>query len=124
MITHWTDDYISLKWSNTFNCWHFVVKVMREQANRIAPMYAIPDLRNKKQTAQAMKKGLSCWKRLAKPVNLCLVALSKSKVVHHVGIYIAEEGGMIMHCNEGQNVTIETLTELRSKGWNKIEFYD
>lgn len=63
------------------------------------------------------------WVRLMKPVDGCAVALSKSKVFHHVGIFTSIDGGLVLHAHDSGRVVAQSLAGLRSQGWSRIQFY-
>ena len=121
---HWTDTYLKKKWKE--DCWTLASNILHDQRSLMVPAYAIPsDLSSPKENSQRIGEGLKEWKRLANPKELCLVAMSKSKkFIHHVGIYSEADDGVIIHSELSNGVKINSLRELRTLGWKRIEFYD
>ena len=65
------------------------------------------------------------WVELATPDDGCAVGLSQSSVIHHIGIWIAADGGKVVHSyeREEKGVVADTIRQLRLKGFRTIKFY-
>ena len=63
------------------------------------------------------------WRKLAGPVHGCAVGLSHNLKLHHCGLFVATDGGLILHAKEDHGIVAESVSALRARGWNRIEFY-
>lgn len=63
------------------------------------------------------------WERLLTPVDGCLVGLSSHKAFHHVGIYLAVDGGSVLHACDGKGVLLQGIHNLKQHGWNRVEYF-
>jgi cell wall-associated NlpC family hydrolase len=127
---HWATQYIGKKWvacgrgPEGFDCWGLVHWASREHYGRELPDFALhPD--HKAEVAKLMTEQAASgkWRRLASPEDGCVVAMSSSAMIHHVGIYLATDGGVILHAHERYGVVAQTVNGLRTLGWTRIEFY-
>lgn len=130
-MSHWSTPLLSLPWEaggrgpTTYDCWGLLVKVYRERLSIELPEYNTIDPTNLGVCSREISlQASSMWTQIEKPVPLCAVGLSRSiKFLHHVGIYIPEDSGLILHCHEESGVIIQSEQELRHQGWRRIEFY-
>lgn len=127
---HWDVQYLGKKWTvdgfgpDTFNCWGLVWWVYRKHFNCELPKFTIsPDANAEVVRAFTFASGSAEWFELPKPLDGCLVGMSSHKLIHHVGIYLAVDGGMILHSSRGKGVLCQSLPALRAQGWNRLSFY-
>jgi hypothetical protein len=52
-----------------------------------------------------------------------MVLLGKREWPHHIGVYIENDGGMIVHCMEHIGCAIDRARSLKSLGWGYMKFY-
>lgn len=102
------------------DCWGLVQRIYREQLQIELPDYAGE---NSPMIAKVWGNGHPGWKELQTPNNMCVVAMSsRGKVMHHVGIYLACDGGVVLHATEPRS-RIETLNSLRLHGYHTLRYY-
>lgn len=128
----WTEEYVGLPWSKAgngpteYNCWNLVRKIKQEQQNIHLPEHnAITGEDFERYALKITREsGSEKWKRLQSPEAFCLVGMSLSqKFLHHVGLYLPEDGGVVLHCHESSGCIIEDVQSLKMKGWRRIEYY-
>lgn len=108
-----------------FSCWGLLRHVYSTQRGVELPVVQGYNFESLKECKQAVADTIPLWTPLQKPTHLCAVALSMStSFVHHVGVYLALDGGVILHCHERSGVVIQSPSALRAQGWKRIEFYD
>ena len=128
---HWAVKYIGLPWTpqgfgpQEFNCWGLVWWVQRNQFARDLPQHAFVSPYDRVRMAREMETAVhgSDWLELPKPMDGCVVGLSSSRIVHHVGLYADVDGGLVVHSCEGKGVLAQSVSNLRATGWNLIKFY-
>lgn len=75
--------------------------------NRSRSMFQINDIDSHKS-----------WNQIEKPVEGCVVAMSRSKIFHHVGLWI---DGACIHCHEDAGCVVsDSIAGLRNKHFSKI----
>lgn len=125
--------YIGKKWEangrgpTTFDCWGLVWHVYKHVLNKDLPLYAFYYDKGAKSVCGTLEKASQSanWKQLQRPVPFSIVALSQHKIIHHVGIYLNLDGGLILHAlKEASFVVAQGVTAMRTQGWNRIEFYE
>lgn len=63
------------------------------------------------------------WVQLSQPCHGCVVAMSRSKVLHHVGVWLDIDGGLCLHALDGQSVVAQSLQRLQQQRFAKILFF-
>jgi cell wall-associated NlpC family hydrolase len=127
--SHWTSAYVGKPWSSgergprSFDCWGLVHNVYLTQLGIDLPQYAgLKDV-----GSDEVKRLLGCaaesgtWIELDRPQDLCVVTMGQAQV-DHVGIFVAVDGGRVLHCGRRLGVVCSPLAEVRSK-FSKVYFY-
>lgn len=131
----WVNDYIGLPWVSggrefpNFDCWGLVRDVYMKQLNTELDVYPynVADLDPVTKTmVRAMVRDLKQdWVELDEPEDLCLVTMSTHKVPHHVGIFLALDGGLVLHSGEHQSACCQTIRQLRhTQGFSSIRYFN
>ena len=137
-MNHWSLEYLGKPWTvdgmgpDAFNCWGLCVWIQKHHFNRECPTYDLCNPRDTTLVAHKMETAASSpkWMRLKKATHGCIVAMGHSKHIHHVGIYLDVDGGMVLHSQSGKDeklnrrgVQAQPFHSLVSHGWRRIEFY-
>ena len=116
---HWATQYIGRPWVSgargpeAFDCWGLVRYVYGEHLNVLLPLYPY-NAKDVLKVSGTMRTDLATqWQELDEPEDMCLVAMSARKLPHHVGLFLAVDGGLVLHCGEKQNVTCQTIDAIR-----------
>jgi cell wall-associated NlpC family hydrolase len=110
---------------DAFDCWglvwHYFKTVTGEE---MMPHMAI-DVKQFAVVARNIEKAAnsSDWVKLKQPEHGAVVAMSKNRVLHHVGIWLDIDGGKCFHAYDGCTVIAHNLQQLRNQHFRKIEFY-
>lgn len=131
---HWALQYIGLPWKldahgpEAFNCWSLVWWVQKKHYGRDVPEHLVPQgetlvdpLMIMREMHNAERSGK--WDKLCEPVDGCVVGLSHREIFHHVGVYVAVDGGLVLHACERKGVLAQPLRTMESHGWNRIAFF-
>lgn len=129
---HFAEQYLNKKWQagargpDTFDCWGLVYWIYKQHFNVELPSYPCVNALNLKQVTQVVtdeSKDLE-WFKLENAVDNCVVAMSKNtKHLHHVGLYLDVDGGLVLHALDERNVIAQPLRDLTRTGWRRVEFY-
>lgn len=63
------------------------------------------------------------WKEIAGPVDGALVTMARNHSGYHIGTWIEEDGGIIVHAIEECGVVADTISTLEAVGWRKFRFH-
>jgi len=64
------------------------------------------------------------WRVVDRPVHLGPVLLAHINHPFHVGVFLDVDGGVLLHCQIGTGVTVDSLMALRHAGWRRMTYYD
>lgn len=129
---HWAQNYLNKPWEigargpDKFDCWGLIYWIYKQHFNVELPLYPGVNAVNLKQVAQVItSESEDCdWIRLNVPQDNCVVAMSKNtKHLHHVGLYLDVDGGLILHALDAGNVIAQPLRDLSRFHWQRVEFF-
>lgn len=102
------------------DCWALLCLVYRTEFGIVLPYQF--DMQNYTMTkgtkALEFAATTDLWVPLKQPTEKCVVAMSKNKRIHHVGIWL--DGGCL-HADEA--VVHNNLAALIRNGYGKVEYY-
>lgn len=129
---HWATKYVGKPWvsgargPDVFDCWGLLYWVYLERYGVELPLYEGIDAQNLSLVTRMINAGAQehqQWSRITDPHDGCAVGMSSNIFFHHVGIYCAVDGGMVLHCADGRGVVAQSLVALKSQGWNRVEYF-
>ena len=97
-----------------------------DQYGILLPAYPTITSKNMLAVTKAITSGAaeSDWVKLKEPIDGCVVALSKNmRILHHVGIYLAIDRGVLLHATDSGSVIAQSINDLNRWGWRRIEYY-
>lgn len=129
LVNNWTSAYVGKPWASghygphSYDCWGLVHSVYLTRLGVDLPHY--PGLeevqRHGVRAIMADPVVASQWVPLDKPEDLCLVVMGQ-RVVDHVGVYVAADGGRVLHSGSAFGVVCQPLQVIRSQ-FSKVQFY-
>lgn len=125
---HWAQPYIGKPWKidgfgpDAFSCWGLLWHIYKNRLGIELPKYTDTTQLEIARQMRAATMGTE-WYKLRRPIDGCAVGLSSHLNLHHVGVFLSVDGGMVLHACEGKGVICQSVTNLASQGWNKVEFY-
>jgi len=72
--------------------------------------------------AVSQEKASQSWRQLRQPVDGCVVLMSRSRLFHHIGMYLDVNGGRVLHSREGVGVALDGLHQLAD--FHRIEYWE
>ena len=111
---------------DSFDCWGLVTHVFKDAWGIDLPLFAgLDSVSNMRESVETIENGLNGpdWEELPAPVHGCLLAMSRSKVIHHVGVWLEIDGGLCLHALDGCEVVAQNLSRLRQDRFSKILFF-
>jgi len=128
---HWAEKHIGKKWvpgargPDTFDCWGLLCFVYKTRYGIRLPLNII-DALDIRKFGKAIHDGTKYdpdWTQIDKPVEGCGVALSQSRVFHHVGIWLEIDDGLILHCHGNSYVVAQSIQNMKINKWKQFKFY-
>jgi len=109
---------------DTFDCWGLLRYVLRERRGIAIASYS--GVSETGIAAMVRTAAIECsnkWEPIATPVHLCGVAMSRGRAIEHVGLWLDEAGGGVLHCFESFGVVFQTTNTIRNTGFQNFNFY-
>jgi hypothetical protein len=119
---------IGRRWSSAWDCWGFVRQVYREAYAIALPELPGVDGADARQGAAAIRwqRTRPEWRRLTLDQvvagDVVTMGVQEGRP-HHVGIWLAIDGGRVAHCDQHAGVCCHSLRQLRAQRWGGFEFF-
>ena len=97
---------------DAFDCWGLVRAYYAEVLDIDLEEFAGVNLYNRGAIARAIENEKATNWTECEPTDGAVVAMSKSKRLHHVGVWLDIDGGLCLHAFDGANVVASTRAEL------------
>lgn len=93
--------------------------------DRDMPEFAIPETAGRWAIAAAMTvhPERRKWTSVERPVDGAIVTMARNEIGYHIGTWLQEDGGVIVHAMESVGVVASRLIELEAEGWRKFRFH-
>lgn len=128
---HWAQSYLGKPWTvdgfgpTAFHCWGLVWYVYKKHYNVDVPKYLEVTGDQMRAIVRTIKsqKNSTDWAKIPFAIDGCLAGMSSHKSLHHVGVFLKVDGGMILHSCEGKGVVCQPISTIRAHGWSRIDYY-
>ncbi|QTD94333.1 C40 family peptidase [Burkholderia anthina] len=119
--------YIGLPWvsgaigPDAFDCWGLLRWVQR--------VHFATDLPARELDAELMRDlyqkqmAAGAWRVISMPAHGC-GALLRGGDRPHVGVYLAIDGGGVLHAQQGVGVIFTSIRKLKMMGYSRVSWYD
>jgi cell wall-associated NlpC family hydrolase len=124
----WALEVIGCPWvsgargPDAFDCWGLVSWVYANRRGMTLNPYASLDAKNLFQVNSTVTNERGFWEEIEQPEELCLVAMSKRQVIHHVGVWLSASR-LVLHAMDKSSVIAQNVFSLRSSGFSTVRFY-
>lgn len=126
----WAADYLGHTWRagangpDSWDCWSFFRHVQATHYGRKVSDVCV-DASNIHAVARAFGNHdeRENWNEVEAPLDGDAVLMSHSRYPSHVGIYLAVDGGGVLHCQNGAGVIFTHMAALPAMGWGRINFF-
>ncbi|MFC4172630.1 glycoside hydrolase [Microvirga sp. GCM10011540] len=105
------------------HCWALVQQVQRDLFGREVPLgpLAVP-ARGKRRELFSINAEAVGWREVAAPVHGAVARMSRvggnPADLEHAGVYLALDGGRVLHTDHPHGVVLDSLLELQKvRGW-------
>ncbi|MBC7953280.1 MAG: C40 family peptidase [Rhodospirillaceae bacterium] len=107
----------------SFNCWEFVRMVQARHFDRTLPEIVNPDDTLALGRTFRDHPERRRWQAVPAPADGDCVLLRRSRHPIHVGIWLAVDGGGVLHCSQDSGVVFQRADALSLNGWAVAGFY-
>jgi cell wall-associated NlpC family hydrolase len=130
MMAHWINEYIGIPWESgakgpgSYDCFGLVQAVMARHYGVAVPDVDV-DPESLLQIVRAIKKhkGWAAWERIDRPEDGAMVKMCRQSDPNHVGVFVAVDGGCILHAPRNMYAISDTPFVLKAMGWKRLEYY-
>ena len=125
---HWASEVIGRLWvaggrgPDAFDCWGLVVWVQGRHYGRTLPAIPAENLRSIVANFGRHPERRR-WQRVAAPADGDGVLLRQARYSVHAGVWLACDGGGVLHCVQGAGVVFQKPRDLIAAGWRIEGFY-
>lgn len=63
------------------------------------------------------------WAEVDLPSDGALVTMARNDCGYHIGTWLDDDGGIIVHAMEGVGVVADTIQSLKAVGWRRFRFH-
>lgn len=109
---------------DAFDCWGLLRFVFAARRGFLLPAFEGLGTLGLAGVMKTAKAQAAEWERIESPVHFAAVGISENRAIHHVGIWLDEAGGGILHSFQGGGVVFQTQAAMRSKGMQHFNFYN
>jgi cell wall-associated NlpC family hydrolase len=110
---------------DAFDCYG-VTRVVQERVfGRAMPEFSMPAKAGRMGIASAIAvhPERANWKEIDAPVDGAIVTMARNTQGYHMGTWLADDGGIILHAIEEVGVVVDTLIMLQAVGWRRFQFH-
>ncbi|MDT7849912.1 NlpC/P60 family protein [Methylophilus sp. VKM B-3414] len=126
---HWAFAYLGTPWVRGgegpgYDCYSFVRMVQHQHFGIVMPVIDV-DADDFRAVATHMQQSheKANWQRVSQPQEGDCVLMAHAKYPTHIGVYLAADGGGVLHCVRGEGVVFSSLSALVLSGWGRLEYY-
>lgn len=131
MSSHWAGAYIGLPWArdgegpDAYHCWSFVRHILAAHFDLAVPR--IPYSEDLIALARVFRDHPE--RRRWDEVSMAevrpgdAVLLRQARYPIHIGVWLAEDGGGVLHCSRDSGVVYQSSRALRVNGWQIAGIY-
>jgi len=122
-MSHWAEQYIGIPWQaggrgpDAYDCWGLLLHVMRRHYGR-----SIQDCNVSEIEAGELRRLAGEWRPVDAPRDGDGVKMGSAERLH-VGVYVNQNGGAVLHCAERYGVILTQVSALRSMGFSPVTYY-
>lgn len=126
---HWAEDYLGAPWSagrdgpEAYDCYGLVRAVYRARLGVELPLLEVDAAQAAACLHAARDYGYGGWEAVTHPRELDVLTMGFARRPHHVGVYVEQAQGRVLHAVEGGGVLLQPLDTLVHHGWRVLSIY-
>lgn len=127
----WFQKYLNKPWApmgrgpSEYNCWGLVKRAKLDEQGVVLPEFPEKIKEASENFDQCMDSVIDKFVRIQSPRDKCIVLMSNSRDLHHVGICSVIGGKVsIVHASQKTGSVVDSLGSLRQRGFHNIQFWE
>ncbi|HEV7278387.1 MAG TPA: peptidoglycan endopeptidase [Devosiaceae bacterium] len=108
-----------------FDCYGAARALQAGLFGREMPEFTMPGAAGRSAIAAAIavhpERGR--WREVPRPEDGALVTMARNLCGYHLGTWLREDGGIIVHSIENCGVVADTISTLEAIGWRRFRFH-
>jgi len=107
------------------DCYSAAAHLQRVLFGRAMPPFEMPGAAGRAAIAAAIAihPERARWVEIAAPIDGALVTMARNDCGYHLGTWLVEDGGIVVHALEGVGVIADTIGSLNAVGWRRLRFH-
>ena len=111
------------------HCWELVRSCQRVVFGReLPPVLVAPERMRELVELMDLRKSYPGWREVNGAAHGAVVFMTRhgheaAKAACHAGVFLALDGGGVLHTDAPHGVVFETLPELTARNWADLSFY-
>lgn len=130
-MSQWVSELIGKPWvsgargPDSFDCWGLLCWVYEKQFGVVLDPTGMGNPEDLLSVMRfAVKEAVSgAWTPVTQPRHGDAVGMGLGKRIHHVGVFLEFDGGIVLHAKDRGNVVAQQRFQLASLGINTVKFY-
>ncbi|MCG8522104.1 MAG: host specificity factor TipJ family phage tail protein [Pseudomonadales bacterium] len=130
-MAHWANAHIGKPWEvaaegpDSFDCYGLLRHVQQKHFGVEMPKLAEVDRGSILAVVRAIRRNPEnqMWQEIETPKEGCVVKMFKDGEPDHIGIWLDEDGGGVLHCVKAYGVCYDSRFELETLGWRGLRFF-
>ncbi|HTM76514.1 MAG TPA: peptidoglycan endopeptidase [Devosia sp.] len=107
------------------DCYSCATILQRAVFGRQMPDFTMPGAAGRAAIAAAIavhpERGR--WREIDAPQDGALVTMARNDCGYHLGTWLVDDGGLIVHAMENIGVVADTIQSLQAIGWRRFRFH-
>lgn len=118
---HWMYNYLGKPWAHEYDCFRHFAQVQSEiyKRDKVLELPDLPDVLDydgAKDYVSNHEIVNELWEEVDSPEEGDAIIFGSDKLSFHVGTYVNEDGGGVLHCDHRQGVQFTSMRSYRMYG--------
>jgi hypothetical protein len=108
-----------------FDCYSTVRALQLGLFRRDMPAFEMPSQAGRMAMAAAIAVNpeRANWRETDRSVDGAIVTMARNLQGYHMGTWLSEDGGLVIHAIEDCGVVADTIMSLEAVGWRRFRFH-
>lgn len=111
------------------HCWELVRQCQAVVFGRaLPPVLVAPERRRELVEMMGLRHAYPGWRQIETPADGAVVFMTRhghevAKAACHAGVFLALDGGGVLHTDAPHGVVFDSVPELQARNWTDLSFY-
>jgi hypothetical protein len=120
-----TEYRLGAQGAGAVDCYSCATAIQSALFDRAMPAFEMPALAGRSAIAAAIAVNpeRARWREVPEPVDGALITMARNVCGYHLGTWLAEDGGIVVHAIEECGVIVDTIQSLQTVGWRRFRYH-